>query len=149
MGALVDTLYLRCSWRGVWPPRRQPSHGPTYRSPASLHRMADDGGELEFPYTALHGADHTRPALAQQRWTVAAVTSQYVRSALFPSIASMPVGTVVLMFGGAAEIVAMQPSCPAFPRATRLTIRSAGGGDDLTVLVPNNFSPVVLSCPTT
>ncbi|HEU4426493.1 MAG TPA: hypothetical protein VFR67_28465 [Pilimelia sp.] len=59
---------------------------------------------------------------------------------------ALPPGTYLVMFGGAVELVAVDPNpCPAFPRARLLTIRPAEGGLPMSVLVPADFVPVVLS----
>lgn len=66
-------------------------------------------------------------------------------SVLLRSITKLPPGTLLVMFGGAAELVAVDPDpCPGFPGARMLTIRPAEGGLQLSVLVPVDFVPVVL-----
>ncbi|HEU4426921.1 MAG TPA: hypothetical protein VFR67_30690 [Pilimelia sp.] len=66
-------------------------------------------------------------------------------SRLLRPITKLPSGTLIVLFGGAAELVAVDPDpCPAFPGARMLTIRPAEGGLQMSVLVPADFVPVVL-----
>jgi hypothetical protein len=61
------------------------------------------------------------------------------------SVTRVPPGSWLVMFGGAAELVAVdREPCAAFPGARLLTIRPAAGGQEMSVLVPANFEPLVL-----
>jgi hypothetical protein len=52
-------------------------------------------------------------------------------------ITAVPVGSWLVMFGGAAELVTVDHEpCPGFPHARLLTIRPASGGQEMSVLVP-------------
>lgn len=54
-------------------------------------------------------------------------------------------GIRFVIFGGIAELIAIEPdSPPSFPRALVITVRPGAGGTPLTILVPADFEPLVL-----
>jgi hypothetical protein len=60
-------------------------------------------------------------------------------------VTRVPLGSWLVMFGGAAELIAVdREPCPGFPGARLVTIRSAAGGEEMSVLVPADFEPLVL-----
>jgi hypothetical protein len=60
-------------------------------------------------------------------------------------ITTVQPGSWLVMFGGVAELVRVNcEACPGFPNARLLTIRPAAGGPEMTVLVPADFTPLVL-----
>jgi hypothetical protein len=62
-------------------------------------------------------------------------------------ITVLPPGTLLVMFGGLAELVAVDHDpFREFPGGRLITIRPAAGGEPVSVLVPADFEPVALQC---
>lgn len=148
VGALVAPMFVRLSRNGLREHSRRPYPRPSQTaplSPARTHRMDCCADHVERSDASLHAAADPRTALAGQRRPVAAVNSRYPLSTLFRPVTSLPLGTVMLMFGGAAELVAVDDHpCAKFPGATLLTIKPASGGDNFAVLVAHGYCPLAL-----
>lgn len=148
VGTLVAPMFVRLSPSVLREQSRQPYPRPRQAAPISAarpRRMECRADHVERSDASLYAAADPRAALARQRRPVAAMISRHPLSTLFQPITSLPAGTVVLMFGGAAELVAVDDHpCAKFPGATLLTIKPVSGGDEFAVLVPHGYCPLAL-----
>src|SRR5262245_57352037 len=119
---------------------------------AACRRIVDGYGRAGLPMSMADDPERQpRPAEPHRRRPEEKTAdADEVMTATSTSTGSRPVtmvppGSLLVMFGGAAELVAVDHEpCPGFPHARRLTIRPVAGGEEMSVLVPSDFAPLVL-----
>jgi hypothetical protein len=149
VGAMVVPLLMRDRLVALPSHHVERDAGPT-QGHFSGGRGSPNGAAagLERSDRCFQTAPDTRTTMARQRRTLAAIVSGTALSnAPVRPITALPPGTLLVMFGGLAELVAVDHDpYRAFPGGRLITIRPAAGGEPVSVLVPADFEPVALQC---